>query len=36
MTCVANTFIENLGLDSLTIVVGGETYGPMTIKVRLQ
>ena len=30
LTCVANTFIENLGLDSLTIVVGGETYGPMS------
>lgn len=30
LACVANTFIENLGLDKLTITVDGETYGPLT------
>ncbi len=30
VTCVANTFIENLGLNTIEIVVGDQTFGPMS------
>ena len=30
VTCVVNTFIENLGLDSLTLIAGDANYGQRT------
>ena len=30
VTCICNTFIENLGLNSIELEVGGESYGQRT------